>query len=214
MIKTSYSQIGQDKEIVHFFGGKKEGYFVEIGAYDGKTLSNTLALERELKWNGICVEPLPQRFKQVLENRNPELCTSFNYALDSIGNQTVKFSCFEMESGIKERIDKYQFVVEQGTEIEVQTQTLNWILEQAKAPRVIDYLSLDVEGNELEVLKGCDLNKWIFRYITVEHNWVEPKRTQIREYLESYGYIHRRENQFDDDYVYFKSSSPSQTLKN
>lgn len=206
MIKNSYSQIGQDQEIARFFGGKKDGFFVEIGAYDGKTYSNTYALEKELGWKGVCVEPLPQRFQQVLENRSPDKCTSFNCALDSVGGKTVTFSCFEMESGIKERIDRYHFAVEKGTEIEVQTQTLDWILNEVKAPSVIDYLSLDVEGNELEVLKGCDLNKWIFRYITIEHNFVEPKRTQIRELLESYGYIHRRENQFDDDFIYFKPS--------
>ncbi len=66
--------------------------------------------------------------------------------------------------------------------------------------RYIDYLSLDTEGSELEILKSVDLTKYTFGIIDVEHNYIEPRRTQIRELLESHGYEYIRANKFDDCY--------------
>jgi predicted transcriptional regulator len=61
-------------------------------------------------------------------------------------------------------------------------------------------MSLDTEGSELEILKSVDLTKYIFGLIDVEHNFIEPRRSQIRELLEANGYIFMKENQFDDCY--------------
>jgi hypothetical protein len=61
---------------------------------------------------------------------------------------------------------------------------------------------LDTEGSELEILKGIDFKKYIFGYITVEHNLREPSRSEIREFLYSNGYVFSRWNNFDDDYMH------------
>jgi len=81
------------------------------------------------------------------------------------------------------------------------TNTLNNILNKYNAPTTIDYMSLDTEGSELEILKGLDLDKYKIRYINIEHNHIEPRRSEMRKLLESKGYTYYRENEFDDDYI-------------
>ena len=63
------SQLGQDILVDEYFGGKRGGVFVDIGAYDGVTFSNTLMLERERGWTGVCIEPLPDVFAELRQNR-------------------------------------------------------------------------------------------------------------------------------------------------
>lgn len=77
---------------------------------------------------------------------------------------------------------------------------MNDLLEKSNAPLFIDYLSLDTEGSELEILKSVDLQKYTFGLIDVEHNFVEPKRSQIRDLLTSNSYHYIRENNHDDCY--------------
>jgi hypothetical protein len=82
----------------------------------------------------------------------------------------------------------------------VKTLTLTDLLDKAKAPSFIDYLSLDTEGSEFEILRATDFSRYTFGLIDVEHNFVEPRRTEIRNLLLSHGYVYLRENQFDDSY--------------
>ena len=82
----------------------------------------------------------------------------------------------------------------------MKTKTLTEILDYFNAPKYIDYLSLDTEGTELEILKGLDMNKYTIGYISVEHNYTEL-RQYIHEYLLSKNYIYSRWNRFDDEYI-------------
>jgi hypothetical protein len=86
--------------------------------------------------------------------------------------------------------------------IDVETITLNDILDENEAPLFIDYLSLDTEGTELEILKSVDLNKYTFGLIDVEHNYLEPERTNIRDFLISNGYSFKIDNMWDDQYIH------------
>ena len=72
--------------------------------------------------------------------------------------------------------------------VEFVTETLADILDRAKAPRFIHYMSMDIEGGELEALKGFPFDKYQIGALTVEHWFNEPKRTQTKEFLESHGY--------------------------
>lgn len=194
---TYYSQIGQDKSVLKYYSNKKNGFFVEIGANDGITLSNTYALE-SYDWKGILVECLPTAYKKLVINRPNVICVE--YAAYSESGLELKFTCNDLLSGITNKIDKYDA---QGEYITVKTKTLTDILDDAKAPTFIEYISIDTEGSELEVLKGIDFDKYMFGYISIEHNYVEPRRAQMREFLEGKGYRFYKENQFDDDYVLF-----------
>ena len=198
----NYSQIGQDLEVSKFYNNKKDGFFIEIGASDGIEFSNTYLLEKNYNWKGICVEPIPERFELLCKNRGNSLC--YNMAVYNESNKQVTFdianNC-DLFSGISANIDCYKKLVDANkSQILINTISFNDLLEKANAPFFIDYLSLDTEGSELEILQSVDLNKYTFGLIDVEHNYVEPRRSVIRNLLTSNGYHYLRENKFDDCY--------------
>lgn len=200
-MQHSYSQLGQDKKVYDFYKGKTEGYFVEVGAYDGIALSNTYAFEK-LGWKGICCEPLPSRFADLIKNRTAHCC---NQAVYHTTGLTVSFDIegdAGMLSGIDTHIDAHKHVVNKNKQtVTMQTISLNNLLERFGAPPFIEYLSLDTEGSEYEILRTLDFNKWQFGLIDVEHNHIEPRRTMIKQLLCSNGYTYLGANQFDDSYV-------------
>lgn len=198
----SYSQLGQDLEVLKFYKNKRNGFFIEIGASDGIHLSNTYLLETNYEWKGICVEPIPSKFESLCKNRPNSSC--FFNAIYSESNKNLTFdianNC-DLLSGIHDHIDCHtSFVNANKTQIMTTTITLNDLLEKTNSPLFIEYLSLDTEGSELEILKSVDLKKYTFGLIDVEHNHVEPRRTQIRELLVSNGYHYIRQNEWDDCY--------------
>jgi FkbM family methyltransferase len=201
----TYSQINQDIAIVDFYKGKENGFFVDIGASDGIAISNTYLLEQKYNWKGICVEPVPNSFSQLVKNRTA-YCS--NKAVFSRSNDLVKFDISHYNgnaelSGIQQFIDCYKnFVDENKTTVEVITVTLNDLLEEANAPSFMEYLSIDTEGSELEILKHLDFKKYVFGRIDVEHNRQEPRRTELRELLTLNGYKFLKENDVDDCYVH------------
>lgn len=199
-----YSQWGQDESIVKFYKGKKNGFFIEIGAADGIELSNTYMLEKEYGWSGICVEPIPEQYTKLVKNRPHSSC--LNMAVYNESNNTVSFDIsngYSLLSGINTHIDKHaEYVNANKTTISVQTISLNDLLAEYNAPSFIDYLSLDTEGSEYEILKNFNFGKYIFGYIDVEHNHIEPRRTDIRKLLLNNGYAYIGENCGDDQYVH------------
>lgn len=201
-IMKSYSQIGQDLEVLKRYNNKTDGFFVEIGASDGIELSNTYLLETNFNWKGICVEPIPNRYKLLCKNRPNSIC--FDNAVYSVSNTPVIFdianNC-DLLSGISQNIDCHTYEVNANkSQIIVTTISLNDLLEKSNAPSFIDYLSLDTEGSELEILKTLDFQKYAFGLIDVEHNYVEPRRSQIRQLLTSNGYDFLKQNKLDDCY--------------
>jgi FkbM family methyltransferase len=198
----SYSQIGQDLEVLKRYNNKRDGFFVEIGASDGIVFSNTYLLEKFFNWKGICVEPIPNRYESLCKNRPNSVC--FDNAVYNVSNTQVIFDIannFDLLSGISQNIDCHvQAVNANKSQIIVTTISLNDLLEKSNAPAFMEYLSLDTEGSELEILKSLDFQKYTFGLIDVEHNHVEPRRSQIKELLTSNGYEYIRENAFDDCY--------------
>ena len=198
----SYSQLGQDLKVIEFYNNKEGGFFIEIGASDGLQLSNTYLLEKKYKWKGICCEPIPNNFEKLVINRPNCIC--FNEAVYNQSGLTLAFdianNC-DLLSGIVEHIDKHKSTVNANkTSIQVQTISLLDVLNKANAPAFIEYMSLDTEGSEYEILKNFDFEKYTFGLIDVEHNYVEPRRTEIKNLLLSKGYIYKGENEWDDMY--------------
>jgi len=177
-----HSQKGQDRWIVHeAFPDVDDGFFVDVGSADGVTESNTKVLE-DLGWNGICIDPFPTG----MEDRTSKMVKAVVY---SEAGKKIKFKVAGGLGGIDEHIDRYQeasFVKEAET-VELTTTTLDDILGQANAPGFIHYMSLDIEGAELEALKGFSFSKYKVGAFTIEHNYEEPKRTEVRSLLESRG---------------------------
>ena len=182
----SYSQLGQDKKVLEFYEHKTNGYFVEVGASNGIDLSNTYLLESKYGWKGICCEPIPFKFEELVRNRPTSVCVKEAVYFES--GLTVPFDIANgstMLSGITQHIDVHRSTVDENkTTIFATTITLLDVLDQAKAPAFIEYLSLDTEGSEYDV----------------EHNFLEPSRTHIRELLVTNGYEYIGENNWDDRY--------------
>jgi FkbM family methyltransferase len=199
----SYSQLGQDLNVTKFYNNKQEGFFIEIGAHDGITLSNTYLLETQYNWKGICCEPNPTLFKALVTNRPNSIC--YNDAVYNESGLTITFDIANncnLLSGITEYIgNTHKSIVESNkTSIQVQTISLLDVLNNANAPSFIDYMSLDTEGTELEILKNFNFEKYKFGLIDVEHNYYEPQRSEIRNLLLSNGYVYIGENYWDDMY--------------
>ena len=198
---TSYSQFGQDNHLINnIYKNKNNGFFIEIGAYDGVQMSNTLLLEEKYNWRGICVECNPIWFNKLYQNRPNAI--NYDYAVYNEDDKIIDFinddngGC----SGILSH-NTHEHIKNKNI-ISVKTQKLTTILEKSNAPKFIEYLSLDTEGSEYEILKSHDFEKYIFGYICVEHNFIEKNRIDIRNLLESKGYIFYRENNVDDDYIH------------
>lgn len=200
ILKAPRSQIGQDERAARHFGGKRGGSFVEIGASDGVRLSNSYALEAELGWRGVCVEPIPEVYAKLVRNRPLAFCS--DRPLLDRRDVEVEF-CVPTAStlsGITEFLDARPVVREAKTKLRLTTETLTDVLDRAGMPATIDYLSLDTEGSELAILRGLDWSRYRFRLIHVEHNRMEPRRSEIKAFLEARGYRRTARIRFDDEY--------------
>ena len=198
----SKSQLEQDINVIKFYKEKENGYFIEIGANDGINLSNTYLLETQYNWRGICVEPVSNNYDKLLMNRPNSICS--NSAIYSISNLILDFDIannYDLLSGISSHIDSHKETVDANkTTIHVKTLSLNDLLDNNNAPTFIEYLSLDTEGSEYEILKTFNFDNYIFGLIDVEHNFIEPRRTHIKDLLLANGYIYVGENKWDDMY--------------
>lgn len=161
-------------------GCSKDGYYVEAGAFDGITHSNTLTLERHFNWTGLLIEPHPDLVSVVKENRPNNIHSDKALSLTGLSKRGTLLLGGQW-SGLQELmtrkfLDQHQ---ERGNPgVEVECATLHEVLEAAKAPQHIDYLSLDIEGGELPVLldyflKTPDDVRRRFGCITVEYEYDE-----------------------------------------
>jgi FkbM family methyltransferase len=177
-----YSQIGQDAWVLKRIS--EPGYFVDIGATDGITNSNTYALE-DLGWSGICVEPNLDYYAKLKANRN---CIVSSAAIYPVGGKDLELLVAGEYSSLFEYAHNdhhYSHRLEKPRQ-RVVTMTLDELLDLHKAPKKIDYLSLDVEGAELDILKSFSWDYQI-RLITVEHN-NGINKDPLAELLEGMGY--------------------------
>ncbi len=188
--KRAVSQLGQDIWVLKKTGFKKNGFFVEFGATDGFLLSNSWLLEKEFAWQGICAEPNPKFYEKLKINRN---CHVSPACITGQTGKKIEFIFADAYGGSQEYADDDQHSDKRAAyraagHVETLTGiSLNDFLEQHKAPREIDYLSIDTEGSEFEILEHFPLDKWIIRLLTVEHNFTQ-RRSDIRTLLEGYGY--------------------------
>ncbi|HUQ88117.1 MAG TPA: FkbM family methyltransferase [Vicinamibacterales bacterium] len=188
------SEIGQDKWVLgKVFPGVKNGFFLDVGSGHGTIGSNTKALE-DLGWTGICIDPFPTH----MEGRT---CRMETVVVSSTAGQVVKFRTHRALGGIEDTLGKWKSEAAKSPIVEFTTTTLGDVLEGAKAPPFIHFMSLDIEGAELEALKGVPFDKYRFGAMAIEHNDEEPKRTDILKFLEARGYHRTHSFRQDDFYV-------------
>jgi FkbM family methyltransferase len=199
----SESQLGQDLFVLNELKYKKNGYFVEFGAGNGKHLSNTYLLEKKYNWSGILAEPAKCWHNDLLKNRTCSICfdlVNVDSGLD------LDFFEFYSSSTLKKFEDKVvlnnlKINNEKAKEYRVNSININDMLIKYNAPYLIDYLSIDTEGGELEILKSINFKKNKFKIITCEHNY--KNKDEISKFLRNNGYTIRFENNsfFDGWYV-------------
>ena len=207
----SKAQLAQDLFALSFTESTAPGFFVEFGATDGVSLSNTWLLEKKLGWSGILAEPAKTWHNKLKANRNCIIdtkCVARNsgYKLQFLEVNNANGGCAEL-SGIKEFASNGDWASEirlsNSKEYEVETISLNDLLDKHNAPNDIQFLSLDTEGSELEILGGYNFENRTIRSICVEHNYVEINRKAINALLLNKGYAQVLEqvSKWDDWYV-------------
>lgn len=204
----SKSQLRQDLFVLSHLAFKRNGYFVEFGATNGVDLSNTHLLEMEFGWAGILAEPANCWHKELIKNRGCSIemnCVWKDSISTLIFNQTnvAELSTISRYSDTDMHSDSRK----DGRSYEVKTISLNDLLRKYNAPQNIDYLSIDTEGSEYEILSHFDFSQHTFEVITCEHNYT-PMREKIYSLLNKNGYRRVLEDfsLFDDWYV--KTTSP------
>lgn len=201
--KNYHGQWKIDK-IIETYVDYDGGYYVELGAVDGIGLSNTLHFELKRNWSGLLIEPSPNNYLKCLENRSVKnaiicaACTSFDYPHKFV--EMVYSHYMTTPLGLDTDISNPEIHAKSGARylgggkermftFGALARPLNEILQEVNAPKIIDFLSLDVEGAELEVLKGVDHNLFQFKVICVESRNIQ----RLRDYLEPFGYKYQRQ---------------------
>ena len=194
---TFYSQLGQDRILdEEIFKGRRGGVFVDVGAHDGTTYSNTRFFEEERGWTGVCIEPLPEAFDKLRATR---ACTCVRACIgdydghcDFLRVSSPRVNT-EMLSGVVDRYDPRHRervdaeVAHYGGSVDVLTvpmRRLESVLRDERIDRVT-LVSIDTEGSELEILRSFDPAALGVRCLLVENNYADP---QIENTLTDRGY--------------------------
>jgi FkbM family methyltransferase len=224
------SQMGQDLFLDRwFFKNRGPGFFVDVGAFDGISGSNTSYFEKHLQWKGVAFEPNPSAFEMLRATRSCRLVQGCAYDRDgevpflALSDSEQRggtssqppFSLLQMLldsshggtmlSGIPQHIDQVERV-----EWARKAMKLNQILETVPCHRIdtvlddcgvktVDYLSIDVEGAELEVLRGIDFERVQVNVIGVEHS---PRFAEVYELLTTSGFEYKGLLFFDEIFVH------------
>jgi FkbM family methyltransferase len=200
----SKSQLHQDLMVLLATGMKRNGYFVEFGATNGVDFSNSYLLEKGFAWRGILAEPARIWHDALRANRSAEIDFSCVW---SKSGESLRFC----ESRVPELSTIRTFAEEDfhaharkdAQEYDVETISLIDLLEKHASPREIDYLSIDTEGSEYEILKAFDFQRYRISVITCEHNY-GSNRDDIHRLLSSHGFERKMVgmSKFDDWYFH------------
>ncbi|NTG49100.1 FkbM family methyltransferase [Agrobacterium rhizogenes] len=201
--ERSKAQIMQDLWVCFELSEKRNGFFVEFGSTNGLKNSNTWLLEKKFDWNGILAEPNPIWHADLAANRTAAI---EHKCVSSKSNEIVTFIATDESDPELSAIadfskgDHFSDVRSQGKHIQVETISLDDLLEKYQAPPTVDYLSIDTEGSELDILSAYSFDRK-FDLISVENN---PKTEKtIQGLLESKGYkrVFEQFSQWDGWYV-------------
>ncbi len=189
-----FGEIGQDKWVLEtMFPNVTDGFFLDVGSGHGTIGSNTKALE-QAGWKGICVDPFPV----YMEGRT---CEVFTEVVFSVAGRVMTFQKAGGLAGLAETLGDWNEKARQAPSVTFTTVTLDDILTRAAAPAFIQFVSLDIEGAELEALKGFPFDRVRIGAMTIEHNFEEPKRSDLKRFLEQHGYARVHSWRQDDYYA-------------
>jgi FkbM family methyltransferase len=191
----SYSQEGEDMVIRSFFEGKKnyKGYYVDVGAHHPYRYSNTLHFYQH-GWQGINIEPTPGAVKLFNTFRRKDI--NLNIGISEKADK-LTFYCFNepalngFSKEHSEEINRSNLPYRIIKEVEVETSPLGEVLDKYLPPgQNIDFLTIDVEGLDLMVLKSNNWSKYKPSFILVEDriDFNNLNQSEVFNYLEAIGY--------------------------
>ena len=205
LIANTAAQLRQDILAAVVSDFKQGGYFLEIGATDGAYLSNTLLLEKDFDWTGILAEPARYWHEALRKTRKSVIDTRCVHAETG---KTLMFSEVAADQALStiteySESDFHASTRSDSAEYPVETVSLTDLLDANDAPEAIDFLSIDTEGSEFDILNAFDFGRYRFGAICCEHNFA-PQRDAILALLKGHGYIRILNgiSQFDDWYVH------------
>jgi len=202
--KLKISEDNQDFFVLDLLNYKKNGFFVDLGASDGVTASNTFLLEKFYKWEGICVDPNPQTIKSLVGARDSHICdlavweTSGEVKPFKFLNDQTEFYGWNLRSGLSETVVGLD---SRYSEFNVFTITLNDLLELYNAPYDIDYVSMDLEGSEINVLRSFDFTENFVKIWTIEHS-NDAQESEIFNIMTSHNYVLKNKLGHENWYVH------------
>jgi FkbM family methyltransferase len=199
----SFSQFGEDLFIAQYFDPYYKGICIDIGATDGIGLSNTYYFEKR-GWKAICVEANPAMIPSLKKIRS----NAVHCAVGQYNNREVDFNVVTLADGNQTAISglaldqrlmqSHSFLSPQVSIVKVQERTLDNIIADFNWVTHIDFISIDTEGTELDVLKGFDIPRWKVKMFCIENNYNEP---EIEQYLALFGYRKIRRHEVNDFYI-------------
>lgn len=186
-----------------------QGFFIEAGANDGHTQSNTYYLENKLGWQGLLVEGIPELFKKCKKLRKNSVVKNCALVSTEFEETAVTMHYANLmsvvEGALKNERDQCKHIsagvdvqkLEGSYSVQVPARTLGSLLDELPAPADIDFFSLDVEGYELQVLQGLNIAKHRPKFILVEARFFE----EVNSFLISNHYAMLEQLSYHD-YLY------------
>jgi FkbM family methyltransferase len=215
-LSISRGQVFQDIFAMFCHNGKTNGFFVDFGATDGMSINNTYILEKHFNWTGILAEPAKLWHDSLRANRRAKIDTRCVW---SKTGENLEFK----ETSNGEYSTLSQFVEgdlnapnrKVGVHYNVETISLNDLLLSHDCPKTIDYMSIDTEGSEVEILSHFDFEKYHVSVFTVEHAYTQ-NREKIRKLMASNGYLNVFPNisKWDDWFVHKSMFGPKPQSQN
>jgi FkbM family methyltransferase len=201
-VTGSKSEYFQDLWVIASTHSKKNGFFAEIGASDGLGASNTWLLEKAYGWHGILAEPARANLDKIQQNR---ICAIDSRAVWDKSGKKLLFC--EREETYLSSVSENETKAATSNEYFVDSISLTDLLIEHSAPIEIDYISIDIEGSELRVLKQFFSDrKFEVKYFTIEHNWRKDKR-EIITLMKSENYRAVMQNLSYRDLFFVKNSA-------
>jgi FkbM family methyltransferase len=183
------SQHGEDKFMTQFFDNEYKGVCIEVGAYDGKTLSNTYYFEQK-GWNCLCIEPIQSAFKECTKIRK----NAIQCCIGEKDSENKEFKIYHLNTNLcaisslvpdERLVESHKHLITNVSTQSVAVRSLTSLLNELNFPKSIDFISIDTENTELDVLKSIDFSIYSIKYFIIENNYNEPF---CEDYLKQFGY--------------------------
>jgi FkbM family methyltransferase len=185
------SQLGQELFALSQLGMMREGYFVEFGATNGIDLSNTFLLEKEFGWQGILAEPAAIWHKELESNRNSLIEKKIVWSKSGEFKEFFQTNDPNFSGTLPLNKKNHNRKSKNSNfQTKIETITLDDLLKKHDAPKVIDFLSIDTEGSEYEILNNFNFNEYQIRVICCEHNYTAD-REKIFDLLTAKGFTRK-----------------------